>query len=598
MKYKHKTTVIEEVEDRRFLSEGQAVAVQDMYKSESQTVDILNIGTVDSTIEGMGQVNFSAKSMVNLFHRTKTRYRCEVGYKKDGSHNTSDDYTITTTPDDISVKFGNIDKGFSYIYFFIGANRPGTVLMPGKKYTFFIDIYTSENYPVGVSTSIKAGNGSDPMTDTIKTEKLKPGWNRIRTVMTCFDNGRFTSRDGKSVYIWITDLLKLANMEIIMKNAMLIEGDIPMSEYPGYFEGYRSIADEPVNVTVHGSNHIDMNKITFSNASIIDKDPSKGYIAFKKTDSNSGTFIKYENFKVKPNTYYSVSYDITCNGSTINKNTFIYDENSKYYGSHLVNGNITEFNTGDWNSVNIGIFVGSGISVNSVIKITNFRINEGRVALPFEPYKENTFILDALSLKELPTGVKDTLEGNKLTRRVGKIILDGSEHWGLINETIPSDSKTIGFSFSTTNKPEYNMKHINKHFSDTFMNYGTNAMYGSGDFEQIGTWSHGGSINIRISRNKSVKDVASFKNWLKNCPVTVYYELAEPTVEYVDMNRIGTYSTKTHIKTDSNFSIPMRVTTSQNILDVVNDMKHEVIEQNNKLSSIKNIQLAVLANLI
>lgn len=598
MKYKHKTTVIEEVEDRRFLSEGQVAAVQDMYKSESQMVDILNIGTVDSTIEGMGEVNFSAKSMVNLLKRDNTRYRCVIGSKDDGSTNTSNDYDLECTADYTRVNFGTVDKGFSYVYFFIGSGTVGHVLMPGKKYTFFLDVYINRDCNYNFNACVALGSNGDHMTDTARLGVPKIGWNRMRGVLTCKNAGQFQDRNFKSIYLLMGRGDAFSNTEIIMKNAMLIEGDIPMSEYPGYFEGYRSIADEPVNITVHGSNHIDMNKITFSNASIIDKDPSKGYITFKKTDSNSGTFIKYENFKVKPNTYYSVAYDITCNGSTINKNTFIYDENSKYYGSHLVNGNITEFNTGDWNSVNIGVFVGSGISINSVIKITNFRINEGRVALPFEPYKENTFILDALSLKELPTGVKDTLEGNKLTRRVGKIVLNGSEHWGLINETIPDDSKTIGFSFSTTNKPEYNMKHINKHFSDTFMNYGTNAMYGSGDFEQIGTWSHGGSINIRIQRAKSVNNVASFKYWLSKNPVTVYYELAEPTVEYVDINRIGTYSTKTHIKTDSNFFIPMRVTTSQNILDVVNDMKHEVIEQNNKLSSIKNIQLAVLANLI
>lgn len=601
MKYRHKATVIDDTDDRHFISESEIVAVQDIYNSRSQSVDILNVGVVDSTIDGMGEVNFGAKSMVNLLKRDEYRYKCIIGCKSDGTTNTSKDYNITQTPDQISVKFGTIDKGFSYIYFFIGSNNVGNILKPGKKYTFFVDVYISKDYLYNLYPVVQYGHSADPMTTNPSIGTPRAGWNRMRGVLTCKDSGQFEDRLSKSIYMWFyngTGEYELSNMEVIMKNAMFIEGDIPMAKYPGYFEGYTSTLDTPAIITSYGSNHIDMSKLTHSNALIRDIKPSQGYIRFKKKDDNNGTFIQFKNVPVEKYTDYCISYDVLCDANPCELSTYVYSENSDYYDpSSLVVSHCPQFNTGNSNKINIGIYVARGTGENKTYEVSNIRLTKGSERLPFEPYKENKVTVKALSLKELPTGVKDTLEGNKLTRRVGRVILDGSEPWGRISETVPNDSKTLGFFLTTTDRP-WNMKHVNTHFSDTFMNYGTNAMYDTGDFEQIGRWSHGGSINIRISRNRSISDVTSFKNWLKKNPVTVYYELEHPTVEYVDITRIGTYDGTTHIKTDANFFIPMTVTTTQNVQVNVDTMKREVIDQSNKLTSIKNIQLAVLANLI
>lgn len=597
MKYKHKATVIEDVVDRHFISESETLAVQDIYNSRSQSVDILNVGAVDSTIEGMGEVTITPKSMVNLLKRDSSRYDVRIGYKTDGSHNTNADHSITRTADQLSIKFGNIDKGYSYVYFFIGSNNVGHILVPGKKYTFFIDIYVNKDYPYDLNPIVQWGATGDAMTNKPSMGKLKAGWNRISAVLEAKREG-FQYRTDKSIYIWFNNSTLLSNMEVIMKHAMLIEGEISMDDYPGYFEGYASTLDTSTLITTHGSNHIDMSKITFSNALIRDIKPSEGYVRFKKKDNVNGTFIQFKNILVEKNTDYCISYDAVCDSKQCELSTYVYKENSEFYDpSTITVSHCPQFNTGNSNKINIGIYVARETGENKTYEVSNIRMTKGAERKVFEPYKENIVTLDALSLKELPTGVKDTIEGDKLTRRVGKIILNGTEYWHSMGETIPTNSNTLGFVANTSDKP-WNMKHENEHFSDTFMNYGTNAMYYSGDYEQIGRWSHGGSINIRINRRRGVSDLDSFKKWLKNNPVTLYYELEHPTVEYVNVNRIGTYDGTTHIKTDSSFFIPMTITTSQNVLENIDSMKHEVIEQSNKLSSIKNIQLAVLANLI
>lgn len=602
-RYKHKATSIQEVDNRKFISEAEKLSIQDAYSSKTQITNIDNIGTINSTIEGFGEVEFVPKSLINLLEVVNDRYSFIVG--SGGSDDTEALVNKIVTPNDITVTFDTLTKGFSYTYFFIGGNRFSYKIKPNTKYTFFADVYFSKPYNAIIHTAIHSGDGTGLITDQVSVSKLSAGWTRLKFTLTTlefFDNNS-NDRVNKRVYIRVDPSANiLSGLTIKIKNAMFIEGDVPMSEYPGYFEGYTSVLDKPAEIITNGTNLLDINKITHSNASILDLDPSRGLIKFKKKETGSGTFIKYENFKVKPNTDYSISYNVSCDGNTIDMNTFVYDENSKYYDSYpLMSGNITVFNSGNWNSVNIGIYVGSDISETSTFTITNLRLNEGNEVLPFEIYKESIIPIGILSLKELPYGIRDEINGNKLIKRVGKIILNGSEGWYDISEAngIPSDSRTLGFFCDNTDNKPWNMKHINKHISDRFTNYGTNSMWQSGgDVEQIGTWSHGGSINIRISKSRGINNVNDFINWLKNNPVTVYYELENPTVEIIDIEKIGTYYNKTHIKTNSDFHIPMKVTTKQDVQSNILSMKDEVIKQSNKISSLKEVQLSILNNLV
>ena len=596
-KYKHKATSIEEVSNRNFITESETMSVIDVYSSKNQLVNFFNNGNIPSTKEGIAKINISPKSLVNLIRKSDSKYRLATGFKTDGTHNTDADYVYERNSDGLSVKFNTLDKGYSYVYVLIG-NGVGTIMKHNTVYTFFVDVYFEKEYNYGLSVTIQEGSSKNALTNTVSMGIPKIGWNRMRCTLKTKPYSEFPTRKDKGVYIGLSQRTCLSENHLIMKNAMLIEGDIPFYNYPGYFDGYTSTLDTGAVLTSCGDNIIDITKVEPLNAIIMDMDPTTGYLKFKKDDINKDTFIQFKDVLVERNTDYTLSYDVRCYNEDFSLDTYVYSENDSFSTNiPICTSPNPVFNTGEWNKIHFGIYVAPDSKPGSY-EIFNLRLNRGSKK-EFQPYKGNTLTLDTLSLKELPSGVKDTIDGNKITRRVGKIILNGSEGWYNMGDVanMPEDSETLGFVVNTSGKP-WNMKHVNKYHTDLFTNYGTNAMYNTGDFEQIGTWSHGGSINIRIYKTRGISTVESFTNWLSENPVTLYYELDQPTVEYLDKFRIATYDGATHVKTDSNFFIPLQVTTDHSVVESINIMKDEVIIQNNKLNSLKQIQLSILNNLI
>lgn len=62
--------------------------------------------------------------------------------------------------------------------------------------------------------------------------------------------------------------------------------------------------------------------------------------------------------------------------------------------------------------------------------VYDIQLEEGTEATDCEEYFNNTYTLPLSEpLRSLPNGVKDTLEADGIHRRVGRIILDGSENW-------------------------------------------------------------------------------------------------------------------------------------------------------------------------
>ena len=124
-------------------------------------------------------------------------------------------------------------------------------------------------------------------------------------------------------------------------------------------------------------------------------------------------------------------------------------------------------------------------------------------------------------LRELPNGVKDTIENGKVIRRIGKLALNGSENWMI--DQIPSNTKTIRFGLFDFISAINNGVCI----SDKFVNISNDS-----DVEHIKIGSPNSPFFVFINTNElSSQDVNGFKAWLSQNPVTVYYELATPTEE-------------------------------------------------------------------
>lgn len=599
-RFRHKTSSIKETSDKHFISDSELFAVRNLHDSRTQTTELLNQGSIEYAGNDIGDVVLKPKSLVNILQRKPNRYKLNVGFRTDGTHNTDADYTLKTTMDELSVKFGTIDKGFSWMYFFIGDHMLGHYLKPNTKYTFFVDMYFSKEYNYRILSIIQLGNATGNITDSKYVENLKVGWNRLRIVLNTHPSINYDQREGRAIYLNMNAAL-VSEMEIKLKNAMLIEGEIPLSEYPGYFEGVTSVLDEPTTITSHGNNYIDLTKVATSNAKILDIDASKGEFKVRKTNMNNGSFIQLGTVCVDPYTDYTISYDVTCDGAPSNLQTYIYNENSDYYDdTPLYKSHQPIFNTGFSHRVKIGIYLDQNDTNTYCIK--NIRMTKGTVKKPFELYNGNSINLDSLSLKKL-YDISDKIEGNKIIRYVGKKVLTGAgdEGWRFINNASePSNSSTIGFCCYTDGLIS-NIKNNTRYLCDRFNFYkGRNCMYhtSADDFEHIGIWTVGGSINLRIARNKGISTIESFRYWLKSNPITIYYELENPVVEYINPVKLPLYDAQTYVETDASFFIPMGIESTHDVKTNVNHIKSEVINESNRISNLKSTQALIINNLI
>ncbi len=170
---------------------------------------------------------------------------------------------------------------------------------------------------------------------------------------------------------------------------------------------------------------------------------------------------------------------------------------------------------------------------------------------------DNTTTLNLpIPLRALPNGVADTIEGNKLVQRAGKVVFDGSldEEWEISNKI--NNLLNVGFLIeSCVNKPRNpNIEYY--YFCDKLPNQDTPIT----DTKTEGAMLHAKRIYIRIFLNKlDSQDIDGFRTWLSENPVTVYYELAEPIIHDLEIPQLSTTKGTNVITTSNNIKPNVRI---------------------------------------
>lgn len=165
-------------------------------------------------------------------------------------------------------------------------------------------------------------------------------------------------------------------------------------------------------------------------------------------------------------------------------------------------------------------------SINGIESVTEKEGNVLSVKI-----NDNTTTLNLpIPLRSLPNNVCDTIEGNKLVQRVGKVVLDGSEsNISIENQTeeytrvfmnTVLNKKAVAPSVGFCNKLLYEAVHKNTYEHIYVTNY---------------------SIWVFIkTTNLTSNDVDGVKTYLKNNSLTVYYELATPIIHNLEIPSIST----------------------------------------------------------
>ena len=293
-------------------------------------------------------------------------------------------------------------------------------------------------------------------------------------------------------YIKINYSIKVDNIEVTRENIKLQKGTIATA-YSEYGKGTVEIKQSGKNAIKSlrrkTTNMIEWyfdknslsNKMTFS--AILNIDLSNATLYVKPTPTEAGTQLGKIDFKanIKSSLVFELSNELL---ETLKKG-----ENGIfqiYYGGY------------DFSSVNI----------NEVM------VCEGQ-DLNYEPYKVNSYAIPlSQPLRSLPNGVKDTIEEDGIHRRVGSVVLDGSEDWKLNAST--SDYYEFVYYSLNPNAVDAYINAISNYFSNTVNNR---------------IICKKNSMLVRVPLSANITSVDEFKTWLSTHNVEVQYELSEEVIE-------------------------------------------------------------------
>ena len=168
-------------------------------------------------------------------------------------------------------------------------------------------------------------------------------------------------------------------------------------------------------------------------------------------------------------------------------------------------------------------------------EIDTHQLEQSSTTTTYEPYQSNILTVNEdVTLRGIGD-TKDELDclTGELTKRVGEVVLDGTENWSISNF---NENNTECVLFSSKISDKLNSWNI---ISDKFKYADTDVSI----IENIEGICKGGSATslfLNVSKTKA-STVEEFKNWLSNNNVTLQYQCQESikTVELLVQNQDG-----------------------------------------------------------
>ena len=191
-------------------------------------------------------------------------------------------------------------------------------------------------------------------------------------------------------------------------------------------------------------------------------------------------------------------------------------------GKYQVIGQVEEGENRDYVCIGLRPNMASNFASGDYTIYDNLQVEIGETATDYEPYFSKDYVIPlSAPLRSLPNGTKDTIEEDGIHRRVGSVVLDGSddEGWGFY-----SSAKADGYVYWVKLITD-----CKKGLSTSICSHFKNNNY-AWDVGTIGDYSDHPTLTIKYFVTDK-PTVAELKAWLKQNPITVQYELAEEVVE-------------------------------------------------------------------
>lgn len=487
--------------------------------------DLTEFGRLDNLV-GDETVEFNklkGKTIQNLHDGMNTYALYQAGITENV------DYRLTTS--DYYIKLERLTSVVPrYTYFKCGTVKKER-LKPSTKYTVIF------GKAINLSrVCLMEGNTDNPISDFSDIVNNKA----LITTVADINIG-----SGQIVYVLPNNYNTNTLFEV--QNVMIVEGDwtnVDIDKIP-YTNGILSVGEDTnniINLKRPGKNLFNPLDYTIVGGSELTNPSVESIIATTVGDLNH----KWIKVKLPVNNTYTITIDKrkTYDNNWANQ---IMESDSD---SILVGGTYRKLfrGTNDTSKIDVCIIkttkpyvyihcgYGNKWETNKDELLSTLQIEFGEQSTTHEPFKE---CIQNITLKEplrsLPNGVCDTIEGNKVIRRIGKVVLTGSsnENW----RTYVNITSHIKFSCdlprAISNTPEWGGSGICDKLVLT-------SLSASEEVESASIYAEPYKIRrIYISVNKSklsTSDVVGFRTWLSQNPITVYYELASPIEEIIEPN--------------------------------------------------------------
>ena len=423
------------------------------------------------------------------------------------------------------------------------------MLKPSTVYTLFFKYETnSTNVP---RVQFVQGNALQHLSDAYNATKIKDNIYMCKiTTLSSFNNKEI---GAQYLYFHNTAPYKTGNKVTLYKHMVLLEGDYsetPIDEIPKYFEGIKSsFEDGIVDVKVQGKNFVDLSKFNRASNEVSQVNIVNNTISFSssKRYNGVGQIFSKEEYKKMVGKYVTVSCGKITTSTGDSNDAYVFLKQSFVNSDGSTTWNNSTIASGQSKKIkilegvdltNFGVFVETSnpVSGSIDIKAENIQLEIDSASTSYEPYykKKISFNIEE-SLRSLSNGVCDEIRNNngqwELIRKIGKVVLNGSEGWNL-------GLGSSGWNVNGNTLPFYayliDDKKVDGHSLTDLFTTSTGSIIVGNDKESF-SLGHSNYTTIRLKRDKLLtEDANGFKQWLSQNPTTVYYELGTPIITPIE----------------------------------------------------------------
>ena len=475
-------------------------------------------GQVDFTVEDEA-IGYTTK-MTALYGKSTQATRSGKNFLENtGVSNTSNGVTFTINDDKTILVDGNND-GTANSKFIINnySLKAGTYILNGcpsggSSTTYRLAIQKTSDWSI---LGLDTGSGSEQFTIDEAT--------KIQVAI-------FIQKGQTISNLLFKPMLRLSS---ITDDTYEPYGVSPSPDYPSPIESITEIS-----ATVTGKNLFDSEDwyTTLNNI---------------KTESMMKEVVDgIEYYKFKPDAIYNyqymmgnfkenTQYILTCKArqyeNTGHRSTgFIFCYTDGTSTSVPINTTTTEYDYKIVSDIGKTIsYISLSYFYNEYVLARDIQLLEDTVATEYEPYQSNSLTIDLQGneLCSLPNGIKDELvveNGRaKIIKRIGKVVLDGSEAWYQAGTQLPNTFTT--YTFLNDMIDNYVSTDL-LFMSDKFKGVSNSENYASNDSNII-MQNSSNQFKLMIMRIEksllSSVDVEGFKTWLSTHNTEVYYVLETP----------------------------------------------------------------------